>query len=69
MRVESVMIHAVRQLLKRPRLADTIFRFDSWGNTFNEANTRGSLSHVARSAIGTACGLQADVSTVVCDRL
>lgn len=39
MRVESVLIPLVRQLLKRERLADRILGLDSWGNPYNvEAN-------------------------------
>ena len=34
MRVESVVFPVIRQIVKRPRLADALFRFDPWGNGF-----------------------------------
>ena len=38
-RIESVTVPILRQLLLRPRLSEAIFRFDSWGNPFSvEAN-------------------------------
>lgn len=39
MRVESLMIPVLRQVIKRPRLSQAMFGFDSWGNPFSvEAN-------------------------------
>lgn len=32
MRPESILIPAIRQVLKRPKLADALFRWDRWGN-------------------------------------
>lgn len=34
MRIEQVMIPAIRQIVNRPKLADALFRFDKWGNPF-----------------------------------
>ncbi|MEL6984623.1 MAG: hypothetical protein AAFO29_19500, partial [Actinomycetota bacterium] len=34
MRREQVLIPLVRQIVKRPRLADAFFRLDRWGNPF-----------------------------------
>ncbi len=39
MRIEAVTIPILRQVLKRPRLSESIFRFDSWGNPFSEEAT------------------------------
>lgn len=36
MRREQVLIPLVRQIVKRKRLADLLFRFDPWGNPFSE---------------------------------
>ena len=36
MRREQVLIPLVRQIVKRPRLADALFRFDPWGNPFSD---------------------------------
>lgn len=35
MRIESITVPILRQLLLRPRLSEAIFRFDSWGNPFS----------------------------------
>ncbi|MEM7096572.1 MAG: cytochrome P450 [Actinomycetota bacterium] len=35
MRIESIAIPMIRQVVKRPRLADYLFRFDRWGNPFS----------------------------------
>lgn len=37
MRKEQLLIPLVRQLAKRPALAEAMFRFDPWGNPFSEA--------------------------------
>ncbi len=40
---EQVTIPLIRQIVQRPKLADTVFRFDPWGNPFGEqvfANAR-----------------------------
>ncbi len=36
MRREQFLIPLVRQIVKRPRLADAFFRFDPWGNPFSD---------------------------------
>lgn len=36
MRKEQVLIPLVRQVVKRPRLADALFRLDPWGNPFTD---------------------------------
>ncbi len=36
MRPERFLVPAIRQVLARPRLADALFRFDSWGNPFSD---------------------------------
>lgn len=36
MRREQFLIPLVRQVVKRPRLADALFRFDPWGNPFSD---------------------------------
>ncbi len=38
MRVEQVLMPAVRELVSRPKLADVLFRFDGWGNPFDPIN-------------------------------
>ena len=46
MRVESVMVPMLREVIKRPKLADALFRFDPWGNPFGveeNANPYGLL--------------------------
>jgi len=35
MRIEQVAIPMIRQVAKRPRLADALFTFDKWGNPFS----------------------------------
>jgi cytochrome P450 len=37
MRIEQVLLPTVRQIIQRPRLADTLFRFDPFGNPFSDA--------------------------------
>lgn len=39
MRLESVMLPVLRQVIKRPRVSEAFFRFDSWGNSFSAENT------------------------------
>lgn len=36
MRKEQVLVPAIRKIMEYPRLADTLFRWESWGNPFNE---------------------------------
>lgn len=36
MRIESVIIPAMRWMLDRPRLTDAMFKLDSWGNPFSD---------------------------------
>ncbi len=38
MRVEQLVFPIMRQIEKRPRLADALFRFDPWGNPFDPAH-------------------------------
>lgn len=37
---EQLLIPAMREVVKRPRLADALFRFDRWGNPFSVATHR-----------------------------
>lgn len=39
MRIESVAIPVMRQVIDRPWLANLMFRFDSWGNPFSAEAT------------------------------
>lgn len=39
MRIETLIVPLIRKVIARPRLSDALFRFDSWGNSFSEANT------------------------------
>lgn len=36
MRIEQVLIPAVRQIVARPKIADALFRFDPYGNPFSD---------------------------------
>jgi len=36
MRREQVLLPLVRQIVRRPKLAEALFRFDPWGNTFSD---------------------------------
>lgn len=39
MRIETIALPMLRQVIKRPWLSEAFFRFDSWGNSFSPENT------------------------------